>query len=406
MKSGGTPDPVAPRRWLNRTVLGIGLASLFSDWSHEMATTVMPAFLATMGVAAFWVGLIEGVSDGLSSFAKMASGYYTDKLRRRKPVAVIGYLVTALGTASFGLATAAWHVLMARAFAWLGRGVRTPVRKALLAGAVTKETYGRAFGFERMMDTLGAIVGPATAFFLLGAFNHHYPTLFAVTLIPSLIAVGLIAFAVREKERKPVPHVSFGERLRMLPPSFRKFLVAVGLFGAGDFAHTLLILLATQKLTPELGAAKAASIAVGLYVLHNVFYAGFAFIAGWLADRFRKSLVLSAGYALAAVMALLIIFLPLTVWTLGAIFILGGVYVAIEETLEDSFCAELVGEEHHGMAFGTLATVNGAGDFLSSIIVGALWTAFGTSVAFSYSAVLFATGAVLVLRLGSGASAR
>jgi MFS family permease len=384
---------------LNRTVLGIGLASLFSDWSHEIATTVMPAFLATMGVAAFWVGLIEGVSDGLSSFAKMASGYYTDKLRRRKPVAVIGYLVTALGTASFGLATAAWHVLLARAFAWLGRGVRTPVRKALLAGAVTPETYGRAFGFERMMDTLGAIVGPATAFLLLGAFNHHYPALFAVTLIPSLIAVGLIAFVVREKERKPVPHISFAERLRSLPPRFRKFLVAVGLFGAGDFAHTLLILLATQKLTPELGAAKAASIAVGLYVLHNVFYAGFAFVAGWLADRFPKNVVLATGYALAAVMALAILLLPLTIWTLGAIFILGGVYVAIEETLEDSFCAEVVGEDHHGMAFGTLATINGVGDFLSSTVVGALWTAFGTSVAFGYSAVLFAVGAFLVARL-------
>jgi MFS family permease len=350
------------------------------------------------------VGLIEGVSDGLSSFAKMASGYYTDKLRRRKPVAVIGYLVTALGTASFGLATTAWHVLLARAFAWLGRGVRTPVRKALLAGAVTRETYGRAFGFERMMDTLGAIVGPATALFLLGAFNHHYPTLFAVTLIPSLIAVALIAFAVREKERKPVPHVSFGERLRMLPPSFRKFLVAVGLFGAGDFAHTLLILLATQKLTPALGAAKAASIAVGLYVLHNVFYAGFAFIAGWLADRFRKNLVLASGYALAAVMALVIIFMPLTVWTFGAIFILGGVYVAVEETLEDSFCAELVGEEHHGMAFGTLATVNGVGDFLSSVVVGALWSAVGTAAAFGYSAILFSAGAWLMLQTQSRAN--
>lgn len=388
--------------WLNRTVLGIGLASLFSDWSHEIATTVMPAFLATMGVAAFWVGLIEGVSDGLSSFAKMASGYYTDKLRRRKPVAVIGYLVTALGTASFGLATAAWHVLLSRACAWLGRGVRTPVRKALLAGAVTKETYGRAFGFERMMDTLGAIVGPASAFFLLQAVNHHYPTLFALTLIPGLLAAGLIAFAVKERERKPVPHVSFGERLRLLPPPFRRFLVAVGLFGAGDFAHTLLILLATQKLTPEVGAAKAASIAVALYVLHNVFYAGFAVVAGWLADRFPKNIVLATGYAVAGAMALAILVLPLTVWTLGGIFITGGVYVAIEETLEDSFCAELVGEEHHGMAFGTLATVNGVGDFLSSIIVGALWTAFGTSVAFGYSTVLFAAGALLALRTPSG----
>src|SRR5712691_1663486 len=160
--------------WLNRTVVGIGLASLFSDWSHEIATTLMPAFLATMGVAAAWLGFIEGISDGFSSFAKMASGYYTDKLQRRKPIAVIGYLVTALGMASFGLATAAWHVLLARAGAWLGRGVRTPVRKALLAAAVTKETYGRAFGFERMMDTLGAIIGPATAVLLLEAFHHDY----------------------------------------------------------------------------------------------------------------------------------------------------------------------------------------------------------------------------------------
>jgi MFS family permease len=401
------PRAHPPRsRWLNRTVLGIGLASLFSDWSHEMATAVMPAFLATMGVAAFWLGLIEGISDGMSSFAKMASGYYTDQLRHRKPIAVIGYLVTALGTASFGLATAAWQVLLSRTFARLGRGVRTPVRKALLAGAVTKETYGRAFGFERMMDTLGAIVGPATAFVLLGVFHHHYPSLFAVTLIPGLVAAGLMALAVREQERAPVPHISFGGRMRMLPPRFRKFLAAVGLFGAGDFAHTLLILLATQKLALEWGAAKAASIAVGLYVLHNLFYAGFAIVAGWLADRFPKHMVLASGYALAAVMALAIMFLSLTIWTLAGIFILGGVYVAIEETLEDSFCAELVSEEHHGLAFGTLATVNGVGDFLSSICVGALWTGFGTRVAFGYSAVLFAAGALLVLRAGTVASAR
>ena len=285
--------------WLNRTVLGIGLASLFSDWSHEIATAAMPAFLATMGVAAAWLGVIEGVSDGLSSFAKMASGFYTDRLQRRKPIAVAGYVVTALGTAAFGLASAAWHVLAARSLAWLGRGVRTPVRKALLAASVDRSAYGRAFGFERMMDTLGAIVGPASAFFLLGALNHHYPSLFFLTLIPGLTAAGLIAFAVQEKHREPVPHITFGESLRALPVSFRKFLAAVGLFGMGDFSHTLLILLATQKLLPVLGPAKAASIAIGLYVLHNVFYASFSYIAGWLADRFDKTRLLSGGYGLA-----------------------------------------------------------------------------------------------------------
>src|SRR5437773_9144622 len=127
-----SPDAVtlrnAPQRWLNRTVLGIGLASLFSDTSHEIATTIMPAFLATMGVAAAWLGLIEGVSDGLSSFAKLASGYYTDHLQRRKLIAILGYALTTLSVAAFGLATAAWQVLVLRATAWFGRGVRTPVR--------------------------------------------------------------------------------------------------------------------------------------------------------------------------------------------------------------------------------------------------------------------------------------
>lgn len=135
------PSPSSRSRgWLNRTVLGIGLASLFADWSHEIAMTTMPAFLATMGVAAAWIGLIEGVSDGLSSFEKLASGHWTDGLPRRKSVMIVGYLVTALGTAGFGLASAAWHVLIARASAWLGRGVRTPVRKAMLAAAVTPDT--------------------------------------------------------------------------------------------------------------------------------------------------------------------------------------------------------------------------------------------------------------------------
>jgi MFS family permease len=385
--------------WLNRTVFGIALASLFSDWSHEIATAVLPAFLGSLGAAAAWLGIIEGVSDGLSSFAKLGSGFYTDRLPRRKPIAFAGYLVTALATAAFGLATAAWHVLIARAVAWLGRGVRTPVRKALLAAAVDRSVYGRAFGFERAMDTVGAIVGPLTALWLLAVFPGKYHIVFALTLLPGIIATALIGLVVQEKKRAPVPHVSFGERLSLLPKVYRRLLLAVGIFGAGAFAHTLLILLATQRLVPSLGASGAASAAVALYVLHNVFYAGFSYLGGLLADRFPKNRLLAGGYALAALMALGIMFLPLGLGPLALVFMLGGVQVAIEETLEDAFCAELVEPAQHGMAFGVLATVNGIGDFLSSAIVGLLWSALGQTVAFGYSAVLFLLGAVLTLQV-------
>lgn len=397
MNAASQNTPTA--RWLNRTVLGIGLASLFSDWAHETATAVLPAFLATLGASAAWLGIIEGVADGLASFAKMGSGYFTDKLQKRKPIAVLGYLVTTLGTAAFGLATAAWQVMAARSLAWLGRGVRTPVRKALLAAAVDRSTYGRAFGFERMMDTVGAIVGPATAFLLLGLFHHHYPSLFAATLAPGLLAAAMMAFMVKEQERKPVKHISFGERLRLLPASYRKFLLAVGLFGAGGFAHTMLILLATKELTPQFGPAKAASIAVAFYIVHNLFYAAFNYIGGWLADRYSKKWLLAVGFMLGLAMALVIIIARGNLWSLSIIFILAGISVALEETLEDSFCAELVEEQHQGMAFGVLATVNGIGDFVSSIVVGLLWTWAGTSVAFGYSAALFAAGAWLVMRI-------
>ncbi len=128
-------------------------------------------------------------------------------------------------------------------------------------------------------------------------------------------------------------------------------------------------------------------------------YAACSFLAGWFADRLDKRRLLAGGYFTAALMAVAIIVLPLNVSTLAAIFALGGIYVAIEETLEDSLCAELVSDLHHGMAFGTLATVNGIGDFASSLIVGLLWTACGTSVAFAFSAVLFIGGGLMVLRV-------
>jgi MFS family permease len=388
------------KSWLNRTVLGVGLTSLFSDWSHETATAVLPAFLAAIGAGPAWLGLIEGIADGLSSFAKLAAGHYTDSLKRRKPIAIIGYVVTALGTASFAFASNAYQVLIGRSLAWLGRGVRSPAKKALLAADVSPNAYGRAFGLERLMDTVGAIAGPLTALWLLEKTGHNYHRVFLWTLLPGLVAVAAFWLLVRERPIVSKPKRSFLMGVRDLPAPFRRFLLGAGVFGAGDFSHSLLILYASRMLAPEMGLARAASIAVVLYTVHNVFSAGSAYASGWLSDHVpQRKVVLAAGYFLAAITAILLCTSTHSIWVLGLIFVLGGLYFGIVDALEDSVAAELVPKEQHGMAFGTLAAVNAVGDFLSSILVGFLWSAVSVQAAFATSTVFFFASALLILRL-------
>jgi MFS family permease len=350
--SSTTPFKQAPDSWLNRTTVGVGLTSLLSDWSHETATTVLPAFLASLGAGPGWLGLIEGTADGLSSVAKLSAGHYTDQWRRRKPLVLAGYVLTTLATGALALAANATHILVARVTAWLGRGARTPGRKALLAAAVPPAAYGRAFGFERMMDTAGAIVGPLTAFWLLQQSAGDYRQVFLWALLPGALAVACFAVLVREHPSTAPPGLSFWAGVRGLPLRFRRFLLAVGIFGLGDFAHTLLVLYATRALTPERGAAAAASLAIGLYLVHNIFYASFAYLAGWLGDQIPRRVVLAAGYALAGLSAVLLATEPQSPAVLVVVFVLGGVYVGVEEALEDSLAAELVPTEQHGMAFG------------------------------------------------------
>ncbi|MBO0721980.1 MAG: MFS transporter [Blastocatellia bacterium] len=358
-------------KWLNSTIIGIGVASLFSDIGHEMATTALPALLASVGATSAMLGLIEGLADSLSSFAKLFSGLYSDKLRRRKPLAVVGYFVTASGMASFALATQWWHVLIGRVGGWLGRGARSPVRNVLLTEATTPETYGRAFGLERALDSAGAVVGPVLALLLTASLGLRWT--FALTLIPGVIAALLIVFLVREKEHEPQPHSRLWSGMKSLPQEFRRYLFGVGFAGAGDFSNTLLILWATQAFSGRFGLARATTIAMVFYVGYNVVYTVSCYASGMLADRFPKNHVLAIGYSLAVIPALALLWPGASFLKFAIVFGFSGLYMGVWETVENSTAAILLPASIRGMGFGVLATINGLGDFVSSAAVGFLW---------------------------------
>ncbi|MGA2623579.1 MAG: MFS transporter [Bacteroidota bacterium] len=383
-------------RWLNRTVLGIGIASFFSDLGHETATAILPAFLASIGAAPFALGVIEGVSDAIASFSKLGSGWYSDRLRSRKSLAVSGYFLTGAAGASFAFASSWLHVLAGRTVGWFGRGIRGPVRDAIMADAIPPEASGRAFGFDRALDTLGAVLGPVVALWLV-AFAS-YRNIFLITFIPGVLAALSFAFIVKEKRRDPAPTKGFSLALKQMPPVFRRFLLAVGIFGMGDFAHTLLILRATQILS---GAEYANPVQLGvtLYIIHNIVYAVASYPAGALGDKIGKRRLLALGYGLSALMCVGFVFVPSNFLFLVILFMLGGMFIAIEDSLERALAADMLPQEIRGTGFGVLAAVNGVGDFVSSIMVGFLWASFSPAGGFLYAGALSLVGMTLMLRL-------
>lgn len=387
-----TKKPAATR-WLNRTVLGIGLASLLADSGHEMATAAMPAFLASLGASSAILGAIEGLSDGLASFAKLLSGAYSDRLHRRKPIAVFGYFLTASAMASFAIATSPWHVLTGRIAGWIGRGARSPVKSVLLKEATTPETYGRAFGLERAMDSAGAVIGPLGALAVTAMLGVRFT--FAVTLIPGLAAAFVITALVREKPHEPGAGRTLFAGVKELPAAYKRFLAGVGVAGLGDYSNTLLILFATQAWTPRFGAARAATLAMGFYVGYNVVYTASCWIAGVLADRFSKHIVLAFGYALAVVPAVALLVPGDSIAKFAVAFGMSGLYMGFWETVESTTAATLLPSKISGTGFGVLATVNGVGDLASSILVGALW-AGSPQLAMGFVIATSLTGAAII----------
>jgi len=387
------------KRWLTRGVLGIGLASLFSDWGHEAATAILPAFLASLGAPAVALGVIEGVSDGLSSFAKLAGGFIADRPRWRRPTGIVGYFATAITTFGYAFAQSWPAVLALRAFGWMGRGSRGPSRDALLAESVAPGQTGRAFGFERAMDTLGAVLGPLCATALLGALGLR--GILRWTVLPGMAAALAFAF-LAPRSKKAEPHVAsetpakIASRFAQLPRNYWRYLAGVFAHGIGAFAPTLLILRASQILAPRLGVGRAAAISVALYTFHNFIDAAASYPAGALGDRIGKRGLLAIGYLIGVVSYAGFIFEQPTIPVLVALFGLAGVHDAFQQSLEKSLAAELLPGSVRGTGFGVLATANGIGDFVSSIAVGALWSLVSPVAGFLYASVFAALGALLV----------
>ena len=382
-------------RWLTASVIGFGVASFLSDMGHEAATAALPGLLILLGSPPAALGIIEGLSDGLSSFAKLAGVFWADRPALRKPIAVAGYVTTGLTTGAYGLATAWWHLLASRGLGWFARGARGPARDAMLADSVPREALGRAFGLHRAADTAGAIFGPAAAAALLAVVPLRQVFLYA--LVPGVLAGIAFLVLVRPQQETPKPALPFWHSVRSLPRDYRRFLGAVFLFGIGDFARTLLILRATQLLTPGSGAVKAAAIAMSLYVVHNVIYAAASYPVGHLADRVQPHRLLVIGYALGTITAVLAAVATPSLAVLVALFLAAGLTLAFEDTLEGMIAAVEVPAEIRGTGFGVLATVNGVGDLVSSSLVGVAWSVLGPAPAFGISAVLCAVGTLALI---------
>lgn len=391
-------DGLTDERWLTPGVRGIGTASLLADLGHEVPTALLPSFLtATLGAPASALGLIEGVSDGLAGAAKFAGGPLADDPQRRRSAAVAGYTTTAVLSGLIGVATSAWQVGVLRAGAWAARGLRVPSRNALLADVVPADKYGRAYGFERAMDNLGAIGGPLLALVLVSAVGVR--TAILLSIIPGLLAVAAILYAIRhaprlaERERRPL-------RLHVRPVlrgRLGRFMGGVSLFEVANMAATLLILRATDLLTPSRGEDRATQVAIALYVVYNVAATVVSVPAGHQGDRRGMDHVFAIGVLCFAVAYAAFAFTGESVVVLAAAFVLAGVGIGLVETAEHAAVAVLSPDEIRGSAFGLLAAVQSFGNLVASATVGILYVVASPAVAFGAASAVMVAALVVVV---------
>ena len=380
------PTAETSERWLTPGVRGIGAASFLADVGHEIPTALLPNLLTvTLGAPAAALGLIEGVSDGLAGAARLAGGAIADDPQRRRAQAVAGYTPTAVLSSLIGAATAVWQVAVLRAGAWAARGLRVPARNALLADIVPASVYGRAYGFERAMDNLGAIVGPLLALALVGLVGTR--TAIALSIIPGLLAALAIVYAIRHA---PPRRAAGTPTAAAAHPAGADRTAWAGSWSGCRRSSSATWPPPCSSCGPPSCSPPAAtrtgppSSPLVLYVAYNLAATVASVPAGRLGDRRGAVLVLVLGVALFGLAYAGFAAGPTSVLALAPWFLAAGVAIGCVETAEHAAVAALAPVELRGSAFGLLAAVQSFGNLAASAIAGLLWTLASPRVAFAY----------------------
>jgi MFS family permease len=384
-----------------RNIYVFGITSFLNDTASEMAYWVLPAFLASLGAGPAQLGLIEGVAESVASFAKLFSGYLTDRIERRKPIVVAGYFLANAVKPLLAIVTAWPQILLIRFTDRLAKGVRGAPRDVMVAESVPKGKLGAAYGLIQSMDSAGAIAGPLLALVLLARFGIR--SVFWAAAVPGALCVMVALLGIREKRRAapggqpgaPVPTLDKSKKRTAssgqgvaLPASFYFVLIAVTLFSLGNSSDMFLVLRAQN-----VGISIALAPLLGL--VFNITFTLASWPAGWLSDHVSRRLVGSAGYVIFAAVYFVFGRAPstLAIWIAMAVY---GFYYALTQPVLKALVVETVGEHVRGRALGIYFFVTSVATLAASLITGELWKHYGAAIPFYCSAALALAAAGLL----------
>ena len=377
-ESSVTREKAAPG--LGRNVYALGAVSFFTDVSSEMIYPLLPVFLTTtLGASAGFIGAIEGAAETTAALLKLASGWWSDRVQRRKPLVVAGYALASAVRPLVALARSASEVLVIRVTDRVGKGLRNAPRDALIADSVHPNIRGKAFGFRNAADHAGALVGPLIAFALLQWGGLTLRTVFWLAAIPGAIAVAIAVIGVREVARKEAAAKEAELQGGMGRP-FWWFLVVVFVFTLGNSTDAFLLLRAAELGVP------VAMAPILWAVLHLVKSASNV-PGGALSDRVGRKPTLVAGWLVYA--AVYLLFARATqAWQAWALFAAYGLYFGLAEGTLQALVADMAPVDRRGAAFGWFHLAVGIGALPASVLFGALWDRFGSATAFVAGASL------------------